>query len=102
MRNLKNYLGNKGAEFAKTTEFLQFYALPYIPRPQEHISFQTYFTIEWQQELKDKVAQFVSSLQFSRAKPRLLEIYQNFETTAAPTSFQDLRDKLSSLEAQHS
>jgi hypothetical protein len=33
------YLDTKGAELSKTSEFLAFYALPYIPRPMEHPSF---------------------------------------------------------------
>ncbi len=78
MKELKAYLANKGAEFAKTTEFLQFYALPYIQKPQEHQSFRHFFTPEWQTELKEKVKEFIASYELERAKPRLLEIYQHF------------------------
>ena len=31
----KYYLDNRGADLSKTGEFLQYYALPYIPNPQE-------------------------------------------------------------------
>jgi hypothetical protein len=43
----KKYLDNAGSELSKTSEFLAFYALPYIPNPMEHPSFKSLFTMEW-------------------------------------------------------
>lgn len=36
----KKYLDNAGSELSKTSEFLAFYALPYIPNPMDHPSFK--------------------------------------------------------------
>lgn len=43
----KKYLDNAGSELSKTSEFLAFYALPYIPNPMDHPSFKSLFTMEW-------------------------------------------------------
>jgi len=36
MEKFKLYLETSGADFSNTTEFLPYYALPYIKKPQEH------------------------------------------------------------------
>ena len=36
MEYFKEYLDTRGAELSKTSEFLHYYALPYISKPQEH------------------------------------------------------------------
>lgn len=43
----KNYLDTKGAELSRTSEFLAFYALPYIQNPMEHPSFTSLYTMDW-------------------------------------------------------
>jgi|688.fasta_scaffold162556_3 hypothetical protein len=50
--DFKNYLDNAGSELSKTSEFLAFYALPYIKNPMEHPSFKALFTMEWVNQLK--------------------------------------------------
>lgn len=47
----KNYLDTKGADLSKTSEFLPFYALPYIPNPRDHPSFKHLFTSQWIKDL---------------------------------------------------
>jgi len=37
--DFKHYLDSKGSELSKTSEFLAFYALPYIQNPMDHPSF---------------------------------------------------------------
>jgi len=50
--DFKNYLDSRGAELSKTSEFLAFYALPYIQNPMDHPSFQSLYTMEWVNHLK--------------------------------------------------
>ena len=38
-QDFKSYLDSRGAELSKTSEFLAYYALPYIQNPMEHPSF---------------------------------------------------------------
>ncbi|OWK12830.1 ARMC9 [Cervus elaphus hippelaphus] len=39
----KTYLETKGAALSQTTEFLPFYALPFVPNPMVHPSFKELF-----------------------------------------------------------
>ena len=47
MEDFKKYLDNKEIELSKTTEFLAYYALPYVPNPRNHPSYQQLFKQEW-------------------------------------------------------
>ena len=40
----QRFLATKGADLSKTSAFLAFYALPYVPDPASHPSFQDLFT----------------------------------------------------------
>ena len=44
---LKWYHRNKGSDLAKTTEFLSYYALPYIKNIKDHLAFKEMFTKKW-------------------------------------------------------
>ena len=37
--DFKQFLDTKGSDLSKTSEFLAYYALPYIPNPMQHPSF---------------------------------------------------------------
>ena len=39
------YLESKGSVLSECTEFLPFYALPYVPHPKTHPSFQDLFQV---------------------------------------------------------
>lgn len=41
----KTYLETKGAALSQTTEFLPFYALPFVPNPMVHPSFKELFQV---------------------------------------------------------
>lgn len=45
MQEFKHYLETKGAALSQTTEFLPYYALPYIPDPTSHPSFKPLFAV---------------------------------------------------------
>lgn len=45
MQEFKNYLETRGATLSQTTEFLPFYALPYVPNPKGHPSYKELFTV---------------------------------------------------------
>ena len=63
----KEFLATKGADFCKTNEFLPFYALPHIPNPASHPSFQRYFTQSWVNELRSRINNYLGTL--SNYKP---------------------------------
>jgi hypothetical protein len=60
----KKYLDNAGSELSKTSEFLAFYALPYIPNPMDHPSFKSLFTMEWVNQLKQELKSFIHERAF--------------------------------------
>ena len=69
--HFKTYLDSRGAELSKTSEFLAFYALPYIQKPMEHPSFQSLYTMEWVNNLKQKLKAFIHERSFELGLPHL-------------------------------
>lgn len=55
----KNFLDTKGAELSKTSEFLQFYALPYVQNPMDHPIFKGLCTKKWANDLKNKLKTYL-------------------------------------------
>jgi len=72
MDRFKKFLELRG-EWAQEPEFLQYYALPYLPDPKSHPSFRVLFESAWLEKLKKELEEFLSQLRFSR-QPRLLEL----------------------------
>ncbi|XP_031574195.1 lisH domain-containing protein ARMC9-like [Actinia tenebrosa] len=77
MRVFKSYLENKGSGLSQTTEFLPFYALPFVPDPTTHPSFKPIFTNSWSLELRSKLESFLASVLKSQEKPKLFTLYKN-------------------------
>uniref|UniRef100_A0A7N6AA00 LisH domain-containing protein ARMC9 n=1 Tax=Anabas testudineus TaxID=64144 RepID=A0A7N6AA00_ANATE len=72
----KQYLETRGAALSQTTEFLPYYALPFVPNPTVHPSFKSLFQDSWIPRLKNKLEQFLSvTLKLSNS-PRLLSLYK--------------------------
>lgn len=61
-KEFKKFLDTKGSELSKTSEFLPFYALPYVPNPIDHPSFKQLFSTEWIKNLREKLSQFLSKV----------------------------------------
>ncbi|NXQ48241.1 ARMC9 protein, partial [Catharus fuscescens] len=74
----KAYLETKGAALSQTTEFLPFYALPFVPNPMVHPSFKELFQESWTVDLKTRLEKFLSLTLKSRRTPRLLTIFVSF------------------------
>ena len=71
--DFKAYLDSRGAELSKTSEFLAFYALPYIAKPIDHPSFQSLYTMEWVNTLKAKLKAFIHERAFELGLPHLAQ-----------------------------
>ncbi|KAM3876371.1 lisH domain-containing protein ARMC9 [Diretmus argenteus] len=76
--HFKKYLETRGAALSQTTEFLPFYALPYVPNPTVHPSFRDLFQDSWTPQLKVKLEQFLSVTVKPSNTPRLLTLYVSF------------------------
>ena len=55
MEDFKKFLEKKEIELSKTTEFLAYYALPYIPNPKSHPTYAQLFKPEWIADLKNQL-----------------------------------------------
>lgn len=78
MEIFKEFLNTKGSDLSKTEEFLHFYALPYIPNPQDHPAFKILFTRGWVTELKERLSNYFKSNASSNHQPLLVQIYKNY------------------------
>ncbi|XP_054907208.1 lisH domain-containing protein ARMC9 isoform X1 [Poeciliopsis prolifica] len=72
----KQYLETRGSTLSQTTEFLPYYALPFVPNPTIHPSFKDLFQDSWMPQLKDKLEKFLSVTLKSSKIPRLLTLYK--------------------------
>ncbi|XP_049568474.1 lisH domain-containing protein ARMC9 isoform X5 [Orcinus orca] len=72
----KTYLETKGAALSQTTEFLPFYALPFVPNPMVHPSFKELFQDPWTPELKLKLERFLGLIFKASNTPKLLTLYK--------------------------
>uniref|UniRef100_A0A4W6D922 LisH domain-containing protein ARMC9 n=1 Tax=Lates calcarifer TaxID=8187 RepID=A0A4W6D922_LATCA len=74
--HFKQYLETRGAALSQTSEFLPYYALPFVPNPTVHPSFKDLFQDSWIPHLKDKLEQFLSVTLKPSSSPRLLNLYK--------------------------
>jgi hypothetical protein len=72
------YLEGRGAALAKSAELLQYYALGYLQKPQEHPTFKAIFTKDWIQKLRQQLTEFLDNLYPAGKNPALINIYDRF------------------------
>ncbi|XP_075794280.1 lisH domain-containing protein ARMC9 isoform X4 [Pelodiscus sinensis] len=94
----KTYLETKGAALSQTTEFLPFYALPFVPNPMVHPSFKELFQDSWTPELKTRLEKFLSLTLKASHAPRLLTLYKE-NGQCSKEMLQQLHQQL--VEAEH-
>ncbi|XP_049806957.1 lisH domain-containing protein ARMC9-like [Schistocerca nitens] len=109
---LKNFLETEGCEFSGETEFLRFYALPYVNDPKSHPSFQNLFTDTWISDLRAKLNQFLFEHSCGPSvAPQLLQVcnvFHNHKENSRGTTqsvllskYQKLRRNYNSLRSDH-
>jgi hypothetical protein len=72
------YLEGRGATLSKSPEFLQYYALTNLQKPQEHPVFKSLFTREWVGEFRKRIAFFLEKLYPPGKVPALTVMYDRF------------------------
>lgn len=72
----RSFLETRGAALSQTTEFLPFYALPFVPDPRAHPSFKELFQDSWTPELKSKLEKFLALIFKVNNTPKLFTIYK--------------------------
>ncbi|MCQ2819755.1 MAG: hypothetical protein MJ252_21025 [archaeon] len=79
MEEFKKFLEKKEVELSKTTEFLAYYALPYVPNPKDHPSYQKLFTPEWCKDLREQIKQCIKNYLPSMKYPVLYDLVSSNE-----------------------
>jgi hypothetical protein len=74
MEAFKLFLETRGSELSKTTQFLSFYALPYVPDPRQHPTFAEIFEGRYIMELEERLIGFLGRVLKREKVPRLLKI----------------------------
>ncbi|XP_033641945.1 lisH domain-containing protein ARMC9-like [Asterias rubens] len=77
MLSFKTFLESRGAVLSQTTEFLPFYALPFVPDPTKHPSYKELFQDSWVPDLQVRLEKFLMLTLPAHPQPRLFEIYQD-------------------------
>jgi hypothetical protein len=103
MEQFKRFLDTDGATLATTAEFIPFYALPYVPHPQDHPSFSHLLLDSWRQNLKTDILAFIKRVVTVSAdpfltRPTLYHIIEEAAThSAAPAEISEYTTKLTAL-----
>ncbi|KAJ1344324.1 hypothetical protein BSLG_001134 [Batrachochytrium salamandrivorans] len=62
----KKFLETRGADQCKSSQFLQYCALPYVPDPRAHPSFHDLFLDTWAPELEERLMSFLKVSLFNK------------------------------------
>lgn len=93
MSRFKEYL--QTSEFARgEPDFLQYYALPYLPDPKSHPSFQVLFQEEWLSILKSRLDDFLGTLVIRKTTPKSLQAIDKKAELELNETRQSLKDSL--------
>lgn len=79
MQEFRTYLENKGSIHSQCTDFLAYYALPYVPKPNEHPIYQQLFKEPWKQSIISRLSNFIDNCTNENKKelPKLIRLVQN-------------------------
>ncbi|XP_072516635.1 lisH domain-containing protein ARMC9 isoform X2 [Salminus brasiliensis] len=99
--HFKHYLETRGAALSQTTEFLPFYALPFVPNPAVHPSFQELFQDSWAPNLRKRLETFLATILTASASPRLLTLYRE-STKSNKESLKQMQAQLAEAEKKAS
>ncbi|KNC53273.1 LisH domain-containing protein ARMC9 [Thecamonas trahens ATCC 50062] len=77
MSMFKAFLAKKGAALCKTSEFVAYYALPYVPNPTEHPSFRELFLDEWAGGLLLRLDRFLAAVLRTTSLPQLAVLHNS-------------------------
>ena len=94
------FLDTKGSELSKTSEFLQFYALPYVSNPMDHPIFKGLCTKKWANDLRNKLKTFLQENLPKISSPQLFHWYASFKKKAGPAARDPMGGMIMSPEAE--
>lgn len=71
----KAFLDSKGKDMSETSEFLAYYALPYITNPIDHPSFKNMFTSKWLNQITASTEKFITDNVMREEKSKLQTMF---------------------------
>ena len=78
MVRFQNYLASLPQQIYNTTQYLRYYALPYMPQPQTHPSFQELFAPEWQEQLTQRLDLLLDTIATQKtSEPTLIRMIRS-------------------------
>jgi hypothetical protein len=95
MENFKKFLESK-REWAQEPDFLQYYALPYLPDPKSHPSFTSLFDTKWKHDLESDLKLFLKE-NLSLQETELLKAFKTLRRPKTPISPKKVQDPNSML-----
>ena len=78
MARLRAFIETRGADAARTEEFLPYYALPFVPRPQKHPAFKALFEPKWTIDVRGMLERFVANAPSETPPPRVHSILLHY------------------------
>jgi len=78
MARLRAFIETRGADAARTEEFLPYYALPFVPRPQKHPAFCKLFEPKWTIDMRGMLERFVANAPSETPPPRVHSILLHY------------------------
>lgn len=79
----KVFLDTKGSELSQTSEFLPYYALPYVQNPIEHPHFSNLCSRKWANGLKNELSEWLRTNLPKISSPSLFHWYAHFKKKQA-------------------
>ncbi|VDK36323.1 unnamed protein product [Taenia asiatica] len=98
LQHFREFLDTKGKALSQISEFLPFFAFPYVENPKLHSAYRELFEPEWTSELKRKLTSFLEpSKDDKRPLPKLL--FLTTRTKEAPNNQErQLQNRLADAE----
>ncbi|XP_071147269.1 lisH domain-containing protein ARMC9-like isoform X3 [Mytilus galloprovincialis] len=90
MGDFKKYLETRGATLSQTTEFLPYYALPFVPNAKGHPSYKELFTDTWVKDLELRLEKFLTLTLKSTPQPKLFDLYRGNKVGDENEQFQQI------------
>lgn len=79
----KVFLDTKGSELSQTSEFLPYYALPYVQNPVDHPHFSNLCSRKWANGLKNELSEWLRTNLPKLSSPQLFHWYAHFKKKQA-------------------
>jgi hypothetical protein len=78
MARFRQFLETRGATLAQTTEFLPFYALPFVANLRDHPSFVSLFSTDWTADLRNQLGSMLDRTIPGSAPPPLAQAWMQY------------------------